>query len=62
MTGSYGYGLSFRGPPTTLVVVESSLHSPPRGLALTGSVSVVLFDREVDRSLHHHGKRTDSCS
>jgi hypothetical protein len=51
--------LSFHGPPTTQVLVASSLLLPPRGLAGTGSVSVVLFDREVDRSLHHHGKRTD---
>jgi hypothetical protein len=59
--GLIDYGVSLRRPSTAQVVVVSGLLSPALAVAETGSVGVVLLDREVERSLHHHGKRTDGC-
>jgi hypothetical protein len=55
---SYRYGVSFAPSVHCSDVVVSGLLSPPL-VGRNRSVGVVLFDREVERSLHHHGKRTD---
>src|SRR5262245_36127185 len=54
---------SFRCASTTSSKRDrDTMGTPPRtgpNLAGTGSVAVELFDWEVGRSFHHHGKRTD---
>src|SRR5262249_9082832 len=45
--------------PIAPIVIVVGGDSWLAALADTGSVAIVLFDREVERSLHHHGKRTD---